>query len=482
VLTDASGGGYPVPGTHSEHDGILVSIRFMISNQSGGAIDSATAQQFESAKTADPHPSMLRTKLHACFQSTLGMVLVALAIRLIVMGFLYQEQLDPDRDHWRFAYENGRLARSIAEGRGMGSPLFEDTGLSAWMTPIYPYFVAGVFKVFGIYSTTSAFVLLIFQALISALTCLPIYFFAKKLFGLRLAVWSGWAWAFFPYGIYFPVERIWGTWLSTLLVSVLLLVTLYLEKSSDFWRWIGYGVLWGVTALTEPVVMSAWPFMTGWAAYRLYRNKSRWLLPLAASVLALVIVVTPWFVRNYSVFGRFVPFRDTLGLELHVGNSGDTFHWHPRFIGPWHNDEEWKAFKDLGELAYMEREKQRGMDYIRSHPAGFVLATTRRFIYIWTGFWSFDKRYLAEEPLDPPNVFFCTALTVFMLIGLRRLWGTDGERAAFFILLLLFFPTAFYLTHTEVYARRQIDPLIVVLAVYAVSRGTDRSGKPVGEN
>jgi hypothetical protein len=192
--------------------------------------------------------------------------------------------------------------------------------------------------------------------------------------------------------------------------------------------------------------------------------------------------VTPWFVRNYSVFGRFVPFRDTLGLELHVGNSGDTFHWHPRFIGPWHNDEEWKAFKDLGELAYMEREKQRGMDYIRSHPGGFVLATTRRFIYIWTGFWSFEKRYLAEEPLDPPNVFFSTALTVLMLIGLRRLWRADWERAAFFILLLFFFPTAFYLTHPEVYARRQIDPLIVVLAVYAVLRGTDRSGKPVGEN
>ena len=86
------------------------------------------------------------------------MVLVALAIRLVVMGFLYPEQLDPERDHWRFGYENGRLARSIAEGRGFSSPLFEDTGPSAWMTPVYPYMIAGVFKVFGIYSTASAFV------------------------------------------------------------------------------------------------------------------------------------------------------------------------------------------------------------------------------------------------------------------------------------------------------------------------------------
>src|SRR5712692_3939339 len=221
--------------------------------------------QPEVMETSHPQASALRASLNRCFQSTLCMVLVALAIRLIVMGFLYQEQLDPDRDHWKFAYEDGRLARSIVEGRGFSSPLFEDTGVSAWMTPVYPCLVAGVFKVFGVYSTASAFVLLTFQALVSALNCLPIYYFAKKLFGMRVAVWSGWAWAFFPYAIYFPVERIWGTWLSTLLVSILLLITLYLEESTRLWHWVGYGLLWGFTTLNEPVVMTAWTLMKGWA-------------------------------------------------------------------------------------------------------------------------------------------------------------------------------------------------------------------------
>jgi 4-amino-4-deoxy-L-arabinose transferase-like glycosyltransferase len=454
----------------------------MTSDQTGGTVDQAGQQQIESISPGDPQVSLVRARLDVCFHSTLCIVLVALAIRLIVMGFLYQEQLDPQRDHWRFGYENGRLARSIVEGRGLSGPLFEDTGVTAWMTPIYPYFVAGVFKVFGIYSTTSAFVLLIFQALISALNCLPIYYFAKKLFGMRAAVWSGWAWAFFPYAIYFPVERIWGTWLSTLLVSILLLITLYLEESTRLWHWVGYGLLWGFTALTEPVVMTAWPFMTGWATYRLYRQKSRWAIPLAATVLAFVVVVTPWFVRNYTIFGRFIPFRDTMGMEIHIGNNGDTFHWRPRSIGPWHNDEEWKDFKELGELAYMDREKQRGLDFIRSHPGWFAAVTARRFTYIWTGFWSFDKRYLAEEPLDPPNVLFCTALTVLMLIGLRRLWRENRELAAFFALLLFFFPSVFYVTHVEVYYRRQIDPLILVLAVYALSRRAGKSAEPIAEN
>src|ERR1700674_1174249 len=125
--------------------------------------------------THDPQASPMRTSVNRCFQSTLCMVLVALTIRLVVVGFLYQEQLDPDRDHWPFSYENGRVARSIVEGRGFSSPLFEDTGASAWMTPLYPYVTAGVFKIFGTYTAASAIVLLSMQCLFSALNCLPVF-------------------------------------------------------------------------------------------------------------------------------------------------------------------------------------------------------------------------------------------------------------------------------------------------------------------
>ena len=88
---------------HKVQDAFPASIRFMISNQTGGTIDSARVRQAETGTPANPRVFPLRARLHAVFQSTLWMVLVALAIRLIVMGFLYQEQLDPDRNHWRFA-------------------------------------------------------------------------------------------------------------------------------------------------------------------------------------------------------------------------------------------------------------------------------------------------------------------------------------------------------------------------------------------
>jgi len=82
---------------------------------------------------------------HRCVR----MVLVALALRLAVAPLLYQQQLDPQRDHWPFGYEAGRIARSIVQGRGFGSPLFAETGPTAWMHPAYPYIRAGIFKVAG---------------------------------------------------------------------------------------------------------------------------------------------------------------------------------------------------------------------------------------------------------------------------------------------------------------------------------------------
>jgi hypothetical protein len=183
------------------------------------------------------------------------MVAVGLGIRLIVMCFLYTVQLDPRQDNFRFGFEAGRIARSIAQGEGFSSPLYEKTGPTAWMTPVYPCILAGFFKVFGVYTKAAAFAIVSFNALTSALTCLPIFFFARQSFGTHVAKWAGWTWALFPYAIYFPIIRIWETWLATLLLSLIFLVTLRLEDTNRLFAWAGAGVLWGLAALNSAIVV-----------------------------------------------------------------------------------------------------------------------------------------------------------------------------------------------------------------------------------
>ena len=400
----------------------------------------------------------------------LPMVLVALAIRLVVMVFLLPEQLDPARNHWHFGYETGRIAYSIVEGHGFASPLFAETGPTAWMTPVYPYLVAGVFELFGTYTKASAIVLLSLNAMISALVCILVFLIARISFGARIAKWSGWAWAFCPYGIYFPVERIWETWLATLLLCLLFLITLNLENGEKFGSWIVLGLLWGIAALTSPALLSVLPFLAAWLIYRRHRRGHRSLAAGAIAAIAFIAVISPWFLRNYEVFHRFIPFRDNMGLVLRLGTKGETSYWGPYELGPWHNPQEWNEFRELGELGYMDKKKHQAIEFIRAHPGWYIWTSLRRALFLWTGYWSLDHAYLEQEPLDPPNILFCTTLTVLALVGLRRALRTDFSGTLPYALVLFSFPLIYYITSPEVYYRRPIDPFLVILAIGALMK------------
>jgi 4-amino-4-deoxy-L-arabinose transferase-like glycosyltransferase len=397
------------------------------------------------------------------------MVLVALALRLFVMPFLYSERTDPYRDHWRFGGEAGRIARSIAQGEGFSNPLFGETGPTAWLAPAFPYLLGGIFKVFGVYSKASAIAILALDCLFSALTCIPVYFIARKHFGRATAAWAGWAWALFPYAIYFSADFVWATTLTTLLVSLVFLLSLHMERSSSIWLWAGFGAISGLGGLTDPVVMSVAPVLGAWAGYRLHQSGRRWLAQGSGAMLALVLVTAPWFVRNYETFHKAVPFRSCLGLEVYFGNNQDSWHWGPPGYHPSDNENEWREYRELGEIGYTERKFHQGLEFIRSHKALYAVQTLRRMIYLWTGFWSFSSRYLKEEPADPLNIVFCTGLTILTLTGLRRAWRMNPNIAIPYVLVFVLFPIIYYLTHPEDYYRRPIDPQCVVLAAFAIS-------------
>jgi hypothetical protein len=244
--------------------------------------------------------------------------------------------------------------------------------------------------------------------------------------------------------------------------------------------WIGFGLLGGVAALSDPIVMSLLPVLGLWMWYRRSKRGGSWALPGMAAALAFMIVVTPWFVRNYRVFGRMIPFRDNFGLELYVGNDGATWHW-AAGPHPTNNDEEWQEYRQLGELRYMQRKQAQAVNFIRQHKGLFVWLSVRRAIYIWTNYWSFSRRYLEEEPFDIPAVFLTTALTLLALRGFWIGWRNFGSATVPYAIALFFFPIVYYVTHLEDYYRRPADPFYVVLAAYAVTAYLERRKQRAGQ-
>ncbi len=408
-------------------------------------------------------------------RSLVWAVLVGLALRLIVVAFLYTEQLGPRLDHWSFGYEIGKVAHSIASGHGFGNPLPMYTGPTAMLTPVYPYLVAATFELLGIYSKASAIVLLSLNSLFSALTCVPIYFIAQRSFGRRTANTAAWIWVFFPYAILLSASMIWETCLTTFLLCLLFWWALHMEESTGLGAWMGWGLLYGITALANPAVLILLPFLLGWICFRRSRDRRAWAVPALASMLAVIVVLLPWEVRNQQTFGRFVPLRDNFWLEMWIGNNGDTSFWSHQTPHPIWNADEARELVTLGEIRYMEQKRREALTFIKGHPKWFVIQTLRRFTYTWTGFWSLPQHRIweqfdPEEAFDPAHIAFCTALTGLALYGLYRAFMEHSQVRWIYATVLASFPSIYYFTRPHIRYRHPIDPLITILVAYACSQ------------
>jgi 4-amino-4-deoxy-L-arabinose transferase-like glycosyltransferase len=394
-------------------------------------------------------------------------VLVALALRLAVIpfnSFLFEDLMDASHIH---AWEQGNVARALVAGHGFGSPFGFHQQPSAVMPPVYPLIVAGFFLLFGVHTAQSIFAIHAFDCLINSLACIPVFLLARRSFGERAAWWAAWGWALFPYGIYFSAAWAWSTHLLLLCLCWLLYLAQDLERSPRLKLWAGFGLLAGFAGLTEPSILMVVPFLLAQAAWRLARAGQRWLLPGTVASLAITAVLSPWLIRDAMVFHRFIPMRDSMGLELWMGNNGDNLRWTSDDLHPLHDTQELAAY-NAGELAYMDHKAAQAKAYIHDHPGWYAWMCMRRAVYLWTGYWSWDQRYLAMEPADLENVPFATCLTLLGVLGLFLAWREKPFEVIRYAGVLFLFPVMYYFTHPEPYDMRAIDPLLAILGCAAL--------------
>src|SRR5579863_1560949 len=391
-------------------------------------------------------------------------VLVALALRLAVIPFdSFENLMDADHVH---AWEQGNVARALVAGHGFGSP-FVSTQTSAIMAPVYPLIVAGFFEIFGVHTAASINAIHAFDCLINSLACIPIFLMARRSFSPKVGLWSAWAWAVFPYGIYFSAAWAWSTHLLLLGLCWLLCLSLSMEHSSRLALWSGFGLLAGITALCEPSVLAVVPFILALCAFQLARSGKHWLVPGAVASLTLALTISPWLIRNALVFHRFIPMRDSIGLELWMGNNGNSIRFTNDELHPLHDQSELADYNRMGELDYMDHKAQQAGAYISNHREWYAWMCARRVVYLWTGYWSFRHLYLAQEPTDPENIPFASGLTLMSIAGLVLLWKQNRFNAFRLGMVMFFFPMIYYFNHPEPYHMRPLDPIIVMLGCFA---------------
>jgi 4-amino-4-deoxy-L-arabinose transferase-like glycosyltransferase len=396
-----------------------------------------------------------------------GMVLFALALRLVVVACVFRIVAAPTWNHSEFGWEMGWTARSIAAGRGFSSPFLPFTGPTALVPPLYPYMIAGVEKLFGLYTAKSAFVILSINSLLSALTAIPVYFSTRSVLQERVARVAALVWVLYPFSVYFSADRVWDYALTGLLITVCFWWAQILHRHG-ICSWVGFGALCGVAALSNPSALLVLTPAGLIALYRLRHAAEPWLKYAGCAALAGFMVCSPWMLRNQRTFHQPTFVRDGFWLEFWAGNNGDTFESNPAWAHPASNPVEMQRYEAVAEPEYMAEKRALGLNFVEHHPRFFLKASLRRAFCFWTGFWSMDKRYVQKDPTEVPDFFYCTTVTLLALWGARRWWLKDRLAALPYIAAIGLFPLTYYVTHSSPDYRQPIEPIIVVLAVVGV--------------
>ena len=237
----------------------------------------------------------------------LAILLLALALRAYAV-VRYPAVPVTDAAHYH------QLATDLAKGRGF---VYTDTGVPTAFRPIgYPAFVAGVYALFGPDPRAAYW----FQVALGGATVLLVALLTGMLFGRREALLAGLMAAVYPGFIWLTrVLLSENLALPLLLAALCAAVALLRAGRRRLWWGAALGVLLGLGVLVRSnnslivvllllgMALSFWKRRAGAGAYA----------SLGAVVLALVLVLLPWEVRNYRVFGRVVPLTTNDGITLY---------------------------------------------------------------------------------------------------------------------------------------------------------------------
>ena len=386
-------------------------------------------------------------------------VILALLVRLGAILVLATYTFKAENDHWVFGHEWGRLAKWLLE-----SQMFTLDGhnpISSW-DPLYAFVIVPFFQAFGIYTTSAALALLVFQSGLCAVSTWTLFLLAEKLYGPFEARITALGFACYPASIFFAVYRVGPASLIVLLVSVLFLIVLTLPTTQSRRSALLAGVVMGLLVLTCSKTQSLILVIPLWLWLM---RKGQRVGVLLCSLLFLggtVLTSLPWSIRNALTLGEFSPSRSDFAYHLWRGNNPNaTGYWYTSPSAP----EEIKDRRTLDQSQYLRL----SIVWIVQHPKDFIQLTLKRITYFWYKITE-DRRLRQSIRAFRDTVHTMIFMIVLGLAFVGLFWAGDHtDRVGLLLLFLLFYPLIFYVTHVTLYRYRYpVEPFLLILASHGL--------------
>lgn len=378
----------------------------------------------------------------------------------------------------RADYEMVRIAKSILRFHVFGNPYAIPTGPTAHEMPLFPLFLSGVHLVFGNGALAEAFNITLTSSA-SALRCILLLPFCVSL-GLsrRIGIVAASLSSVYISAIQTEVRGDWdGPWQALLLLAITW-QTLRIWKEQSWlnrtpWLWI---FLWATTIVVQPALLPvlATFLVAGFVSLPSGADRARYIRMALMVVLAVVIFLLPWAVRNKLALGKLLWTRSNFGLEVWTSN-GPNRAWDIgtnvgyRIPLPQDDAREAELLKQMGEVRYNQMRLAEASAWIRQRPTEFTYLTARRFVAFW---------------FPPGNSLVHSIVrigfSVLALAGFVILFHIQRLMAIVFFLTWLTFTPIYYIVEWSSRYRYPIEWELVICAAITlsslvgfVSRGDD---------
>jgi 4-amino-4-deoxy-L-arabinose transferase-like glycosyltransferase len=208
-------------------------------------------------------------------------------------------------DHRPDPYWFSAMAESLLRGEGFDAY----GGLLHRRAPGYPFFLAGVYSIFGVHLAPVQ----VLQCLLFAGTCWLAQSIGRQLYNERAGLIAGLVCALHPSLLRYVPDLHLETLLTFVFTLSVWCSCRFFERAT-LGRAAVLGLTWGVSSLIKPVVL-LYPgvFALLWLLSRRKRGAFAagslvpQLAPLALAFVVMGLTISPWTIRNYVVTKHFVP-------------------------------------------------------------------------------------------------------------------------------------------------------------------------------
>lgn len=341
----------------------------------------------------------------------------------------------------------------------------------AWEMPGAAIFFAPAVRLFG--TDGAVLPIRIAQSILLVVQSALIGFLAQRIFskGIAALVAASLV-AFYPFFLFYQGLLLAETLFNTLLLTGIAALYWWRDRGCRFDLALAATCLcFAAATLTKPTLTILPPLLlaaTAWAAGAHWRRA--FVILLAAACLYSAFL-SPWWIRNFTLLGTFVPFTTGSAQNLYLGNNPHN----PDAGIDWATNVEPDVVAKIralpNEVARQRAFGKAAMDYIKDNPAAFVSAVAKKFMRFWNIVP--NAREFSSSLYSLISAASFGPILLLSLICAMRRWQQWRLLAPLY-LIVGYFTVVHVITIASLRYRLPIEPILILLAAAPLAAFIER--------